>query len=104
MSRRPTSFTTKEVTEQIFQDKDSDDSDIDIGDSETDDDDVVDGKNPIKIDHGRLITETNNSGSPVAVICRPYRYYLVQRHSNDYTIARRSLHSMACSNGFSKKI
>ena len=43
ISRRPRSFTTKEVIEQIFQDKDSDDSDIDIGDSETDDDDVVDG-------------------------------------------------------------
>jgi len=46
MSRRPRSFTTKEVIERIFQDKDSDDSDIDIGDSETDDDDVVDGENP----------------------------------------------------------
>ena len=47
MSRRPRSLTTKEVIEQTFQDKDSDDSDIDIGDSETDDDDVVDGENII---------------------------------------------------------
>jgi len=41
MPRRPKSFTAEEDIEQIFQDKDRDNSDIDVGDFETEDDDFI---------------------------------------------------------------